>query len=275
MACKSMAVYLDADARSAERRDFALRLAKAHGASLTAFQLEHLVFDSPHEHEGRASAALQYEHDVRQRRMQQRAAFSSAATDQGVEHAWFLVRQPELDAAVTLAREFDLLIIGQKSDSQPARGHGFDALADRLLLASGRPVLLAPATGRLPTAFSHIVVAWNGGRESVRALADALPLLAQAGHISLIVAPPRHPSTELPQPDPLAWLRRQGITAEVSTLACASGDTEALLAELAQLQQADLLVAGAYGHSRVGEIVFGGATRAMLRSVTIPLLMSH
>ncbi|MFZ1102804.1 MAG: universal stress protein [Hyphomicrobiaceae bacterium] len=150
-------------------------------------------------------------------------------------------------------------------------------VVDRVAVAAGRPVLIVPNEGVCSGIGSSVVVAWNGRREATRAAFDALPLLQQAKEVKvLVVDPPAEgdPSEALPAADLCTALARHGITCE-AVAAASDGNVGATLLSRAIEYRADLLVMGCYGHSRLSELVFGGATRHILRHMTIPVLMSH
>ncbi|AOZ00299.1 hypothetical protein BKK81_14405 [Cupriavidus sp. USMAHM13] len=144
--------------------------------------------------------------------------------------------------------------------------------AEYVLLNAGRPVLVLPPQVRRVEA-RHVAVAWDGRREAARAVADALPLLRRAQRISLVSIDPE--GRGVAQGDGLAaYLARHGIRAEPVPVPTQEAVGPALLRAVGHLH-ADLLVAGGYGHSRVRELVMGGATRVLMRHAEVPLLMSH
>lgn len=150
---------------------------------------------------------------------------------------------------------------------------------ERLALESGRPVLVVPNGGEYGDIGRRIVVAWNGSRESARAVFDALPLLAEGEMVrvlSVAEAPMRNGSAEpLPDTEIAASLARHGVTATaLRTTAGNKSIAEEIQAQLSGMD-ADLLVMGAYGHSRFRELVFGGVTRHMTRHMSVPMLLSH
>ena len=153
------------------------------------------------------------------------------------------------------ARHVDLTILGQASG---------DAAADQartieaLLFGSGRPILLLPSVGTYKTELRHILCAWNGSREATRALADAMPLLRRAEHVTVLSADPPGAAHRDAGADIALHLARHGVN--VRTSPTYSGDLtvgDALLNRAADLG-ADLLVMGGYGHSRTREAIFGG-----------------
>lgn len=151
-------------------------------------------------------------------------------------------------------------------------------VAEYAMLNAGRPILLVPGA-TVPRTGGHVAIAWNGGREAARAVADALPWLAHASAVSVLVVSAGRRGGAAEQEayrdsaDRLAaWLASHGIRAN---LLVGEGDPDHVLPQLADKAQADLLVAGGYGHSRLRELVLGGTTRALLRQSGLPVFMSH
>jgi len=186
--------------------------------------------------------------------------------------------QDALSAVTVNARYADLVVIGQRDPDEPGTGVPAN-LVDRALLAVGRPVLVVPYyANAYPSLGRNVLVAWNGSRESARAVRDALPLLQQAERVVVMAVNPRVGSKEhgeLPGADLAQYLARHGVKAEArASVAPELGAGDELLARASDLS-ADLLVMGAYGHSRLQELVMGGATQTMLEHMTLPVFMSH
>jgi len=144
-----------------------------------------------------------------------------------------------------------------------------------LVMQVGRPLLVVPSTlGKLK--LERIVVAWDDSREARRATLDALPFLKRAAHVAVVqIADDDYlPSARSNLRDVVAWLRRHGVEAEpIASLAL--GDDVAQLSAIAGDHGAELVVAGAYGHSRLREWVLGGVTRDLLQSANRCSLLSH
>jgi nucleotide-binding universal stress UspA family protein len=122
----------------------------------------------------------------------------------------------------------------------------------------------------------NVMIAWDGGRECARAVTDALPLIRRASFVTVMTVQ-RHPHAGEPAGiDVAAWLARHGIEASFAAAPRMPGThTGAMLLNMLADRHIDLLVMGAYGHARAQERVFGGVTRTMLESMTVPVLMSH
>ena len=191
-------------------------------------------------------------------------------------------RAPAGDAIPTLvdhARCTDLVVIGQRDPGDEHAAFG-ESLANAVVLQSGRPVLAIPFAGAAATLGSNVLLTWNGTRESARALADAMPLLARAEKVRLLSIETgtdnkAKPSDMHRQERVLAWLRFHGIDAESLHHRWPDADVGALILSQAADTGADLIVMGAYSHSRLQERVLGGVTRAVLEAMTVPVLMSH
>ncbi len=169
-------------------------------------------------------------------------------------------------------RGADLIVMGQEEgDDDPAY---YDGAPDRVILESGRPVLMIPYTGAPEQIGKRAVIAWSDTRESARALRDALPLLENAEEVEVITANPPEDDV-VPGADVARFLGYHGIEPKISrVMARDLGAEDTLLNKVAD-SGADLLVMGGYGHARIRELVLGGVTHAILKHMTCPVLMSH
>ena len=166
-----------------------------------------------------------------------------------------------------LLRVFDVTVLPQPHPDVRSDRWLFIETA---LFGSGRPLLIVPYIHKKPFQVDRVLIAWDGGVQAARALADALPLLHRAKRIDVVTvgasvsdssAATRH-------------LDRHGLAANHRSLSGGTDVANMLLSYAADLGS-DLLVMGGYGHRRVRELVFGGATRDVLKSMTIPVFMSH
>jgi nucleotide-binding universal stress UspA family protein len=146
------------------------------------------------------------------------------------------------------------------------------------VLEVGRPVLVVPSVGQFPTLGQRVLVAWNASREATRAVHDALPLLRRSRRTQVVVINPQGGAGghgDIPGADIGLHLSRHGVNAVCERISADDVETGALLLSRAADEGADLIVMGAYGHSRLSELVLGGATRHILRHMTVPVLLSH
>jgi nucleotide-binding universal stress UspA family protein len=191
---------------------------------------------------------------------------------------WQLQKVPHVDLADVVmerGRVADLIVAGQTDpewDLSPLMD-----FPERLALESGRPVLVIPYAGRYATVGRRVVIAWKRSRETARAVFDALPLLreAEAVHILEIKDHAEDANTLARDTAIAAALGRHGIKPEVRTSTASDISVGDEILSRASDLDADLLVMGAYGHSRFRELVFGGATRHIARHMTLPTLLSH
>ncbi len=180
------------------------------------------------------------------------------------------------DIVAQRARFADLVVLPKPYGG--GQGTEAEAVVEAALFEGHAPVLVLPATGAGNAAAPRrIVVAWNQSGEAMAAIRKALPILQQADSVNIaVIDPPQH-GPERSDPGGLLcqMLVRHGVRAEVSVLARSLPRISDLLARHVRDQGADLLVMGAYGHSRFREAILGGATRNMLEQAEVPVLMAH
>jgi nucleotide-binding universal stress UspA family protein len=180
------------------------------------------------------------------------------------------------DSLVLSARYCDLVVVGQ-SDPDAHAPPSSVPYPQELVLHSPRPVLVIPWAGRFEHIGRRVLVGWDGGIAASRAILAALPLLRRAQLVTLAVLNPdldygAHGAQ--PGADMAQYLARHGVNVEVMTRETERGEGDHLLS-LAADTDADLLVMGCYGHSRFRELVLGGATRTVLKTMALPVLMAH
>jgi len=276
VAIKDILFHLDASKAAQPVNEFAISLAATMGAQLTAAAL---VIDFPPVATDMGLFATTYDFRgeemfariIEERRKAANQAYegltktSPSAIDLVIIEAF-----PEVayDEFARLARGFDLSILPQAKleDGQDDR-----MLISAALFASGRPVLVVPSCHTGPARLEKALVCWDGGAQAAKALAESLPLLAQAYSVEVL----RFGAAAQPfEPDIIRHLSRHGIAATLRALPAAEDRGSAILAYAAE-SGADYLVMGAYGHWRLREFIFGGTTRTVLASMNIPVLMAH
>ena len=184
-----------------------------------------------------------------------------------------LILEAVADFVAREARSADLIVTYACSLSElgatKARGAG------NLVMQAGRPVFIVSKGAHRLTA-EHIVIAWKDTREARRAASDALPFLKMAKHVSIVeVAADADRSDATMRITNVAdWLKRHGVASDVFVVP-SKGEDAAVLSAFVQKQKADLLVAGAYGHSRLREWALGGVTRDLLTQASFSTLLSH
>jgi nucleotide-binding universal stress UspA family protein len=178
-----------------------------------------------------------------------------------------------LDEAVFCSRYADLVVIGQWLEES----HVPEPMVERIIVGSGRPVLVVPHVGAPATLGERVVVAWNGSREAARAIHDALPLLRRAGSVILVSLGAPDPGALPPGPrmDMAAHLLAKGVPVERERLGRSEiSAMDQLLSHICDLG-ADLLVMGAHGHRGPFARLRQSGTRHILRHMTVPVLMAH
>ncbi len=172
-----------------------------------------------------------------------------------------------------IARRFDLAIVGQ---TEPETSSVEDIIAEVALFESGRPMILVPYIQKGPLKLDNVMLCWDGSRQAARAIGDAMPLLVKAGRGEIvIVANERGKQDEIEGADMGQHLARHGLKVAVDRIAGGNVDVADVLLSHAADSGADFMVMGGYGHSRLREFVLGGVTRTILRSMTVPTLLSH
>jgi nucleotide-binding universal stress UspA family protein len=279
MSYRNILVHLDSLPSCQHRISAALDLAEKFDARLTGLATTGLLslpyglgMDTP----GQVIVELQ-EHLEKLARTAS-AKFSAMAAKRGFERAEARISSGgEISDIALHARYADLVVIGQPNPAEHTVDGTHAAPAD-VVLTCPRPVLTVPYIGMPKTLANHALIAWNGSREACRAVTDALPLLQKAGRVTVMAVNPvidEYSHGPLPGADLAAYLAHHGVNVDVRADPGAVVDVaDELLSRIADLN-VDLLVMGAYGHSRASEWVFGGVTRSILQSMTVPVLLSH
>ncbi len=281
MSYKDLLVVLDAEPTARECIDLAATLAERFSAHLIG--LYPLPTPESPRHLGYYDPALLDPFFAELRERARNAAgkmhetFDHATGLRGLSAEWREIPEgPDADPALH-ARYADLAILGQL-DPDRAETELIRPRPEQVALASGRPVLIVPYAGHFDNVGRRVLIAWSATREAARAVSDAMPLLTSAELVTVLTIDPRegpHAHGELPGADIALHLARHGVKAQIErTVSAGLPVGEALLSRAADLG-ADLIVMGAYGHSRLREVLLGGATRSVLRSMTVPVLMSH
>jgi nucleotide-binding universal stress UspA family protein len=177
------------------------------------------------------------------------------------------------DQFARVARRFDLAIVDQ---SRPETSSMEEVIAEATLFGSGRPMIVVPYIQKGPLKLDNVMVCWDGSRQAARAIADAMPLLVKAGSVEIvIIANERGKQDEIEGADMGEHLARHGLKIDVNRIAGGNIDVADALLSHAADSGTDFMVMGGYGHSRLREFVLGGVTHTILRSMTVPALLSH
>ena len=204
------------------------------------------------------------------------AAFTEATKGKEILTEWRVVDGLLDDKLVAQSRYADLVVVGQTDpDAMSPTPSGFPQY---VALASGRPVLVVPHIGVRSSPGKTIMLCWNASRESARAATEALPLLKAAREVAVLIVDEKA-ATSRPSADHgadvIRWLGRHGVEAVAQREVADSVDIGDVILSRAADLDTDLIVMGIYGHSRVREMVLGGASRTLLASMTVPVFMAH
>lgn len=281
MAFKDILVHLDSTKSSKDKAEVAIALAKRQDARLVGVALalrstisSYLGVEFP--------AGLNEQQQAIVQAAAQSAVenFESAAKSAGVDCSSRIIECGASKAPAQLAfhaRHADLTFMGQPNPDDD--NHAFqESLLDGVLFGSGRPVYVVPYIGREIRKVRKAVIAWDGGKKAVRAVNDAIPLLQNRSEAIILVINPderREALGDQPGAAIAAHLQRHGIEATVDLQVAPQASADALILNYMADSGADLLVMGAYGHSRLREKAFGGVTNTIMHQMTTPVLMSE
>lgn len=276
MSYKTILVHVDHSPHCEARVRAAAAIALEQQAHLTGAAMSgmaRVVYEDSSADLGTALIVAQLA-TLRERAETALARFEEIAAGMGVASFERRMVNDEPEAGLALqARYADLVVVSQP-DPQDACSRLNPGLPAYVMLTSGRPVLVVPHSGSFARIGSHVLLAWDAGPEASRAVAAAMPLLRRAASVGVAIFNPGPAHGEQPGADIALYLARHGVKVEVAVNQTGIEVGEALLSMAAD-RQADLVVMGGYGHTRLRELVMGGVTKTMLRSMTAPVLMVH
>ncbi|MBX9943102.1 MAG: universal stress protein [Reyranella sp.] len=278
MAYKTILVHCDASKAAPQRMAVAAELAAHHGAHLVGFHARP-PFETPAFFDGgfQMDALFKaYDESVKADQATSAAAFDKAIKGRHLSTEWRVVDGFADSELAVQARYVDLLVLGQ-TDPDNTLPTPSD-LPEAVALASGRPTLVVPHIGVTAPPGKTVLLCWNASRESARAATDALPFLKAATKVIALVIDAKTSASghgAEPGADAATWLARHGVKVTVQRDVAADFDVGATILSRAADHAADMIVMGLYGHSRLREMVLGGASRTLLGSMTVPVLMAH
>jgi nucleotide-binding universal stress UspA family protein len=276
---KHILVHLDASPRCAARLQVARQLALAHEARVTGlFAVTSSFVEMPFtaaESSQAGAFVLKLDAERRERALSQ---FDRAVKGEGPHVDWReLGTEPPAWGTAQAAYCADLVVLGQHEAGAPYSRDVPADFVESVVIDSGKPALVVPYTGDVGLVGQNILVAWNASRESARALSAALPLLARAKVVHVVSWNDPQGAAQAAADRALLeqYLACHGISATLHWYGDGPGQAGERLLSLTTDLGSDLLVMGCYGHSRARELVLGGATRTVLRSMTVPVLLAH
>jgi len=204
-----------------------------------------------------------------------KAQFDDVTTGCGVELEWCEAVGAPLPIIAAEAGRADIVVIGRNDRIDDGSGV-YQVAPANLIMTCGTPVMVVSADAPLSFKARRILLAWKSTAQAARAARAALPLLKSAETVVLteVVSEPEEGKYEVSAEAMAAYLGSHGVEVSIRRLPSA-GDPGYQLIEAAADNECDLIVAGAYGHSRLREWVLGGVTRSLLAAPTIPCILSH
>jgi len=274
---KDLVVNLNLSADRDPAAQFAVSIAATFGAHIAAIAFAYDPVVMPTVMNGLSVAWVDTQR-IENRAAAQEAVdrFEAAAKREGLS-AEHRIIEASLGKAANLfgriTRRFDLAVVGQMD---PERTVPDDLLIEAALFESGRPVVVVPYIQKEGLKLDRVLVCWDGSRSAARAVADSLPFLKRGKLVEIVmVASGGGKVDELPGVDLGEHLARHDLDVEVKRLVASDIDVSNAVLSYAADCAADFIVMGGYGHSRLREFVLGGATRGILESMTVPVLMAH
>jgi nucleotide-binding universal stress UspA family protein len=271
---KDVLVVVDTEASVARRLPLVAALAKRSDIRLTGMYVTGLpVTTAFADLDGWAQLVEAYMTAQHAEALKAERAFLAEVARLRLAAEWHCREADMTEAVIAHARLHDLVIVGQS---------GPDAMLNALrpgevVLAAGRPALIVPYAGTFTEIGRRVLVAWNGTREAARALHDAMFLIdgAEAVTVLEIDPPGDEEDSDLRAVHVVEALQRRGVPAQAEITVSDGTPIADVILSLAADLTADLVVMGAWGHSRLREYVLGGASRGILQEMTVPVLMSH
>jgi nucleotide-binding universal stress UspA family protein len=275
---KNILVHIPSERSIRPIADSAISLAMRHAAHLDAVSIGFETVNLGLSIDAAAAVATIYEveHDGALARANAAlAVFETEARNAGITYELLPLTGGPADIAAsvgTLARLYDLTVVLQPESDV----NTFDNIVPQeMLFQSGGPVVFIPYTHKGPFEPKHIGIAWDGSRLAGRALRDAAPFLARAQTVTIIAVNEKEISADVSATTLKAHLTRHALSADIVRMDADRADIQPTILSIAADTGMDLIVMGGYGHSRLGERILGGVTRGMMKSMTVPTLMSH
>ncbi len=275
---KDIAVFLDQTPEGQILGRQAAALARLHNAHLVGVYGANREPMHPAETHARAEAANRRVVELHRQADEAKAlgagrVFANLAYDHDISSEFRVVWRGDAASTALSSLHCDLIVAGHpKPKELPDAWTG-----ERLLLATGAPVLVVPSAWGDGSIGKTVMIAWNGSREIRRAIADAMPFIATALRVIVLVVgdPRKDEGAEEGATEAVQHLTRHGVNAELVVIAADRAAVRDVIASSAKEHEADLLVIGAYSRPRHAEMLFGGTTRSLLAAPDLPILISR
>ena len=278
MSYKTILVHVDSSERALERIRIAIELAQTFDAHLVGVATVGMIaLANTYGLDGTPAYMAEVMTDMEHLAAKAAARFETTAKASGLTSYESRVhRDNPTYSLCTDARYADLVVLGQAEPAQSTAATPLD-LPQTVLLGCGRPVLIIPYAGHFRTLGRRVMFLWNASRESAHAASDALPFFTRADEVRVSVFDAKANvggHGDEPGNDVATYLARHGAKVTVNR-DTSGGDVGSSVLSRANEFDADLIVMGGYGHTRLREWVLGGVSKTLLEHMTVPVLMSH
>lgn len=269
MGIKDILLHLDDSDDQESRLDLAILYARKHGAHLRGlYPITHAYYEPRNVADKSTLKRIE-------------ASFRAKTAAAGVSSEWILFDSSVIGVTVTdivINQGYftDLIIVGQTNSRTPAMNIPSDFL-ERLVKATGCPVLVVPYTGLFETAGDRIIIAWRAGRESVRSIGDAMPHIEKSHHVSVVGVSDDADVTESDSQitDLRNYLNRHGVSVQADQIYTGNLSIADTILNIACERTADLLVMGGFAPNRRGALAFSPVAEHIIKHLTVPVLLSH
>jgi len=277
MAIKNILIHIDNSVACEHRVDVAIQLAIQHQAQIsTIYVIQNYLEPTYYEAQISADIIAQIDQQAEKTAKLAQHKYHSMANRAGYTMTSVIEKGNLISILDEYARYTDLLVLGQNHPEDPENIS--EALADNMVLEAGTPCLIVPHTSSSQFTAKRVLVAWNASREAARSVKDAMPILSNADYVEvLVVNPTQYPAEiDIVQSKSVSsFLMQHGIKPQIQVESGSNSKAGDTIISRASEINADLIVMGAYGHSRLREIVLGGVTRKLLARMTVPVFISH
>lgn len=270
---KSILLHIDHDTAMSARLQVALDIARATDGHITCLQAVSYEVFAPGDFYGSATAAMMP--IIKENAEKLRAETEAELANEGVSWDWRFVYGIASHRLLEASSLADIVIVGPAKAG--STGHGPSALVGDLALKAPVPILVVPEGVKSFDVVAPMLVAWNGSAEAAHALRAAIPLLALSGKVTLASISEKSDKQrfDLPSTEGAKYLSRHGIECEMVEIPRDGEEISDTLISAAQLRGCELMVMGAYGHSRLAELLLGGVTRRILTEPQMAILLAH
>lgn len=270
---KSILLHIDHDTAMTARLQVALDIARATNGHITCLQAVSYEVFAPGDFYGSAIAAAMP--IIKENAEKLRSRIEAELEHEGVPWDWRFVYGIAPHRLLEASPLADIVILGPAEAGSDGRGPS--AVVGDVVLKAGAPVLVVPEDAGSLDVGAPMLVAWNGSAEAAHALRAAVPLLACSVKVTLasIAEPSDKGRFDVPSTEGAKYLSRHGIDCEIVEIPRGEASIADTLFSAAQLRECGLMVMGAYGHSRLAEMLLGGVTRRTLSDPQMPILLAH